>query len=301
MVFNRFQETLKPQIRLWQVAEASSSEKSKIMAGTGKKWLIGCGVGCGVIILLNIFFFVGAGIYFTRPMNKAVDSQKKLNEVLGPANEYVPEIGSLTPARMETFLAVRAELLPSCEEFEKVASGFQAMDELGDQEEEPSMGELFKGLGQVMGSVKGLVMEMSEVLEIRNVALLEQGMGMGEYTWIYVLSYNSWLGNAPNVGIDSDGGNFSSREQRLIVDLMENHAESLASAGRADDAQIWFDEIKKLEWDDGGVPFANGVVPLEIRMVLEGYRSRLEESYCAPMSEFDLGELKKKGMSYHSD
>ena len=271
------------------------------MAGTGKKWLIGCGVGCGVTILLNIFLFVGAGIFFTRPMNKAATSQKDLTEAFGTPGQYVPEAGSLTPARIEIFLAVRARLLPSCEEFENVVFGFQAMEKLDNNEEEPSMGEIFKGLGKVMGSIKGLAMEMGEVLEIRNKALLEMDMGMGEYTWIYVLSYNSWLGYAPNVGIDSDGGEFSSREQKLIVDLMDSHAESLEASGRLDEAQIWRSESKKLGWSDGGIPFADSSLPEEIRAVLEPYRVRLEASYCEAMSEFDLGLIEKKGLSFHSN
>jgi len=279
----------------------SLHEKGKVMAGTGKKWLIGCGVGCGVIILLNILLFVGAGIFFTRPMNKAVTSQKSLTESFGTPNEYTPEAGSLTPARMEIFLTVRAQLIPSCEEFEKATVGFQAMDELGEDGDEPSLGEVFKGLGQVMGSIKGLVMEMGEVMEIRNEALLAQGMGMGEYTWIYVLSYNSWLGYTPNVGVDSDGGDFSHREKDLIADLMESHAESLAKSGRLEEAQVWLRELKKLGWDDGGVPFADNSLPEEIRTVLEPFRERLEASYCEPMSEFDLGQIKKKGLSFHSN
>ncbi len=263
--------------------------------------MIGCGVGCGVIILLNILLIVGAGIFFTRPMNKAVNSQKNLVEAFGLPNEYVPEVGSLTAARIELFLSVRAQLIPSCEEFENATAGFQAMDDLGEDGDEPSMGEVFQGLGQVMGSIKGLVLGIGEVMEIRNEALLEQGMGMGEYTWIYVLSYNSWLGYTPNVGVDSEGGDFSHREKGLIADLMESHAESLAESGRLDEAQVWRRELKKLGWEDGGVPFADNTLPEEIWTVLEPFRGRLEASYCESMSDFDLGQIKKKGMSFHSD
>ncbi len=272
------------------------------MAGTGKKWLIGCGVGCGVVILLNIILFLGAGVFFARPMNKAVSSQKKLSEVHGEPNDYVPAVDSLTPQRIEAFLAVRRELMPSCEEFEEIAGGFAAMDELDNGGEDPSTKEVFKGLGKVMSSIGGLVTTMSEVMELRNEALLEQDMGMGEYTWIYVLAYNSWLGFKPNTGIDSsDGGNFNSREQGLIADLMEAYAGALVEVGRSEEAEIWHREVEKMDWSETGVPFSGRSLPPEISGALEAYRTRLEDVYCAPMSEFDLGQIKKKGLSFHSN
>jgi hypothetical protein len=272
------------------------------MAGTGKKWLIGCGVGCGVTILLNIILFVGAGFLFTQPMNKAVGSQKKLAEAYGEPNDYVPGVDSLTPQRMEAFLAVRQVLMPACEEFEGIAGGFAAMDELDSGGDEPSTKEIFQGLGKVMGSVKGLVTHMGEIMELRNEALMEQEMGMGEYTWIYVLAFNSWLSYEPNTGIEStSGGEFGARERSLIEDLLNAHADALAEAGRFEEAEIWRKEVEKMDWSGTGIPFEGIALPREITMVLEAYRSRLEEAYCPPMTEFDLGQIKKRGFSYHSD
>ena len=50
------------------------------------------------------------------------------------------------------------------------------MDELDQGGDEPSTKEIFSSLGKVMGSVKGLVTEMGEIMEIRNEALVEQEM-----------------------------------------------------------------------------------------------------------------------------
>ena len=158
------------------------------------------------------------------------------------------------------------------------------------------------GLGKVMGSVKGLVTEMGQVIELRNEALVSEEMGLGEYTWIYVLAFNSWLGYEPNTGIESsNGGSFNSREQGLIEDLMNSHADALAEAGRTAEATVWRDEADKLDWSDSGVPFENSALPAEISGILQAYRSRLEEAYCVPMSEFDLGVIKKRGLSFHSN
>ena len=272
------------------------------MAGTGKKWLIGCGVGCGVTILLNIILFAGAGFLISQPMNKAVNSQKKLTEAFGKPNDFVPGADSLTPQRLEAFLAVRQVLIPSCEECEDIADGFAVMEELDSGGDEPSTKEIFQGLGKVMGSVKGLATQMGEVMELRNEALMEQEMGMGEYTWIYVLAYNSWLSYEPNTGIEkTGGGNFNVRERSLIEDLLMAHADALANAGRFEEVEVWRKEVEKMDWSDSGIPFEGIALPREITMVLEAYRSRLEEAYCPPMSEFDLGQIKKKGLSFHSN
>ncbi|MCP4293006.1 MAG: hypothetical protein GY780_14365 [bacterium] len=271
------------------------------MAGTGKKWLIGCGVGCGVTILLNILLFVGFGVMMTRPMNKAADSQKALTEALGPARDFQPEVDGITAARIEAFLAVRAQLMPSCGEFEGIEEGFSAMDKMDDSDEEPSAGEIIKGLGKVMGSVKGIVMEMSAVLEIRNTALLQQQMSLGEYTWIYILTYNSWLEYKPNTGVEDEGGRLSGRSAILMADFMETHAARLEEAGRSVEADLWRQDLARKDWDEVFVPFSTTSVPEEISLVLEPYRLQLEESYCPPMSQFDLDQIKKKGMSFHSN
>lgn len=269
------------------------------MASTGKKWLIGCGAGCGFIILVNIILFVGAGFMLTQPMNKAVNSQEELVEVMGEPEDFVPSVDGLSPGRIQAFLAVRQELMPHCEELEKIAGNFQAMEEL-DEVDEPSTKEIFQGLGKVFGGIKGMVTEMGRVIEVRNYALLEQEMGLGEYTWIYVLTYYSYLGYEPNTGIEDEGGGLNHREKGLMEDLMKNHAEALRDAGFGERAQVWLDEADKLDWLDSGVPFDGGDLPEEVLLVLESYRLRLEESYCPPMADMDLGQIEKKGMSFHS-
>lgn len=145
------------------------------MASTGKKWLIGCGAGCGLFIVLSIVLFVGSGIVMMRPMDRAVDSQEELVASLGYAEDFQPGPDSLRPERLEAFLRVREGLMGHCEQIRDVAEGFAAMDAI-DEKEDPGVGEILKGLGRVMGSVKGMVTEMGAVLETRNAGLLAEDM-----------------------------------------------------------------------------------------------------------------------------
>jgi len=272
------------------------------VAGTGKKWLIGCGVGCAATSLLAIIITIGGGLLLTRPFGKAVDAQKALTSEFGSRESYEPGPGGIAPDRMEAFLAVRRALLPSCAEFEKIGASFEAMEELDKDGDEPSTGEMLKGVGNVMGSVFGIAGEIGKVTQRRNEALLEQEMGLGEYTWIYVLAYNVWLANAPNTEFSGDAGHpYQGQELKTVRRLLENYTEALRRAGMMEQAEIWSREAARLDRVDSGVPFTDGELPGEFIDSFAPYRRQLEKTYCPAMAAFDLGRVQKKGFSYHSD
>ncbi|MBU8870057.1 MAG: hypothetical protein KOO60_04170 [Gemmatimonadales bacterium] len=271
------------------------------MAGTGKKWLIGCGAGCGVSILLSILLSVGGALFMTRPMNKAVNAQKELAAEFGAREDFTPP-PRLTPQRIKAFLAVRQELMGSCSQFEGFVSDFQAMEELDSGEGDPQIGEVMGGVKGVMGAVFGLVSALGEVTRVRNQALHEHGMGMGEYTWIYILAFNSYLEKEPNTGIDSRNGHgYRGKKLRLMSTLMENHAVALEKAGNPEAARIWRDEIGRLKRVDEGVPFSGIRLPDGLAESFAPFRKYLEKYYCPAMAEFDLDLIEKKGMSFHAD
>lgn len=271
------------------------------MAGTGKKWLIGCGAGCASVILLSILVPIGGALFMTRPMNRAVEAQRELTTEYGAREEFVPP-ARLTPDRIEVFLAVRGEVMVLCARFEDIVGRFRAVDNLDNGDGDPPVGEVLKSVTGVMGAAFGIAKVMGEVTRIRNEALRDRGMGMGEYTWIYVLAYNSYLGKQPNTGVDSDDeGTYDGSMLRLISTLMENHATALEQASDPESASAWMNEVARLKRSDGGVPFPDGSLPDDLRGVFAPFRGRLEKYYCAAMAEFDLGRIEKKGLSYHAD
>jgi len=130
-------------------------------------------------------------------------------------------VEGISADRLEIFLAVRHDLLPMCEEFRKIGESFAAMDELDKGGDEPSKGEIFKAMGGLTGSIFGMVGNLGRFTELRNEALLGHGMSLGEYIWIYVLVYNSWLGEVPNRDFDGDArGAMSSKEQKVLVAMV---------------------------------------------------------------------------------
>jgi len=271
------------------------------MAGSGRKWLIGCGVGCAAAVLLLILLIVGGGFLMTRSFDRAAGHQKQLAELYGSREDFIPPADGIGPDRIERFLAVREILMDNCAGFQDIAADFRSMEDLENQADDVSKVESFRRVRRLMGSVFGIAGRIGELSAARNEALLANGMGLGEYTWIYVLAYYSWLGNTPGSGLDNEGTGFSRQELDLVCRLMLNHAAALAEAGRTEDAEYWRNEVERLERADGGVPFQHENLPREVVAAFAPYRTRFEATYCPEMAEFDLGRVEKKGLSYHSE
>ncbi len=297
VVFLRCEAILKPDGDLgWT--------KGALVAGTGKKWLLGCGLGCGIPILLSIILSVGGSIMMMKPFDRAVDAQKKLTSSFGAREDFVPTVDSLTPDRLEAFLAVRRSLVPMCEGFAEIGQKFERLEELDNQGEEPSKGELFGAVGDMMGAAFGIAGNIGRFTEARNEALLAENMGLGEYIWIYTLAYNSWLQYPPNTDFsDGEGsGEYGRADQKIIRQLMANHAEALLAAGRAAEAEAWEGEADFLERREGsGVPWLENELPAGVANALEPYRDDLDGLYCAASSAFEFSQLKKKGLTISSD
>ena len=86
------------------------------MAGAGKKWFIGCGIGCGLMVL--ILGGVGTCSYFgVKKIQEQVEGMEENADAVrarfGDPADFVPELDGAIPAdRMEAFLAVRDGMAP---------------------------------------------------------------------------------------------------------------------------------------------------------------------------------------------
>ncbi len=278
--------------------------KGTLVAGTGKKWLLGCGLGCGIPIILSIVLSVGGSMMMMKPFDRAVDAQKKLEGSYGVREDFVPAATGLTADRVRIFMAVRQSLVPMCEEFEEIGRKFERLDDMDSDGEEPSKGEIFGAVGDMMGAAFGIAGNIGRFTEARNEALLAEGMGLGEYIWIYTLVYNSWLEYPPNTDFSEEdaGGGYGRSDQKLIRKLMRNHAGALAGAGESAAAEAWEAEAGFLERRDGsGVPWVENDLPEGLVAEVEPFRADLEELYCAASSAFEFSRMKKKGLSITSD
>ena len=286
------------------------------MAGGAQKWLVGCGIGCGFLILTA----GGVGTCSYLGVQKIKDRAERLDagfdalyEQYGRPAEYTPPADGVVPAgRLETFLAVRDAMATSRDELAAALTELDADTE--------GVGGVFKKIGAGMS----LLPSMFDFIDERNLALSENRMGVGEYLYIYGLAYYAWLGKDPADGpsftvsdheeeSDADGVRFRwggdagpgrddpeevrerrGREIRRYLNRIQERmlANQLdAARGRGLD-EGWLARLeaehtaldaspRRLMWE-GGLPpdVADGLAP---------FRDRLEASYSTVINVVDVG------------
>ncbi len=285
------------------------------MAGTGRKWLVGCGIGCGLIILMT----VGIGTVGYFGVKKFVDraenleaSMEQMDAEYGSPSDFVPRVdGSIPSDRMAVFLAVREQMTPVRTEVSDIFLTLDGQNDAG-------------VIDKVKAGVKFLP-SLLVFIEERNRTMMEQGMGVGEYQYIYALAYYGLLGvdpsDGPGFSVTSDDeaeeqgfqwqGNIGDekpekvreereRDLRRLVNrvqarVLANQLEALdadVSALGDLDRETWREQLAaeaaamdreslRLLWEEG--------MPEQIRASLEPYRSQLEGTYDPMTSILEMG------------
>jgi hypothetical protein len=282
-------------------------------SSTTKKWLVGCGIGCAVIILILIVLGVGGYVFFKNLVGDFQEQEElmtTLTERYGEIRDFYPEPdGSIGPSRIEAFLSVRDAFAPFREKLE--ISMQELQDRVGQSEVEVKKP---KNVFEMVKLGFGLVPQIAEFMKFRNQALLDAEMGMGEYTYIYAIAYFSWLEKLPEDGPDfevtgeEDRGvrlgemdieemreerrdSMLRRLHRTLLPMLQNQDEKLMARGPSDTQSEWEDllkaEIQAMEEDRFRLPWEDGL-PDVIRASLDPYRDRLEQSYNAMTNPFEL-------------
>ncbi len=148
-----------------------------------------------------------------------------------------------------------------------------------------------------------------EFTTARNRALLDAGMGIGEYTWMYWFTYVAWLGHPADdsalheileshnsgdgsVQVHIDGGmepeRITWRLRRDITAMLRNlQAELESDPALADLSAAVTAEMTELGADPARVPWQSGL-PEVFAAGLEPYRERLEATYSSAANPFEL-------------
>lgn len=277
-------------------------------SGTTKKWLIGCGVGCGVIIVLVVILIIGGVIFVKNLVKGFEESEELMNNLVeryGEVSEYCPEPhGSIPAARLEAFIRVREASDPIRREIEDTIR--MLSDKTGGEGEDRRPSGV---IGKIRAGV-GMVPKIADWLKVRNQALLDQEMGPGEYSYLMIIVYFSWLekplidGSAFDVFRGNEGGGFQyrwdeeeeseevrtdfalRRLRRIVLPMLKNQAEKLAAVSLDEAGQKWRtaleEEIAALEDDRYRLVYEDGL-PEAIKSSLEPFRSRLAALY-SPLS-----------------
>ncbi len=266
---------------------AMSKGCSRWLKGCGA----GCGVGCGLLVLILLLCFVIPTLQLLLPMRKAKETRDTLRSRLGEIEDFTPAPdGSISPERMEAFLEVRQSLTASCDEIRTAFEQIERMDEPEDRDASgPEIArEIFKTFG-------------SDLLTARNQALLDAEMGLGEYTYIFVLAYYVDLGFSPSEGLgEIEHLQFEARE--ALLEILRNQLKAAEAefqgAEKAPQVLALEEEIARMERDSGYLPWQDGLPP-PIVASIEPYRQQLDDLYCAVTASIELDDGDFRG--FHID
>ena len=156
----------------------------------GRKWKLGLGIGCGIVGLV-VVGILGVGTWYAGRINQEYkevrDSEIALLNATEKEEGFRPSAGGLPASeRIEVFLKVREDLVPWRRTM-VAASG-----QFADDRERQRDGSV-KDLLRVVNTGSDLMPIYAGFWVARNEALLNHGMGPGEYSYIYRLIYMTWL------------------------------------------------------------------------------------------------------------
>jgi hypothetical protein len=264
------------------------------MADT-KKYLKLVGIGCGssVLLVLLLVGALAASVLFE--YREAAVLRDELDADYPTQASFTPSRDGSVPAdRLQRFIAVRRVLHPRCEDVSELQRAFAKMESYDEMDRVPPM-DMFRDVARVVKGLPTVGRHYGEYVTARNETLQANGMGLGEYTWIYVVSYYSWLGHRPAQAIE--GRRLSVFRERVfpqVRGMMQRHVDQAA-----DEATLafWRSELEALEQDARRIPFEDGLPP-ELEASLVPYRDELERLACPEAGELDVVLTEKAWIGY---
>lgn len=271
------------------------------MEGEGRSWLRGCGIGCGALMVIAVLLAVGGVVSIMKPLGEAIDIRSELDTRFGEQCSYVPPIdGVVTADRIEAFLQVRDALAASCRTIERRSSAMRRLEQL-DDDTEVSKAEVMALAGKATLGAVGLGPALGDLYEVRNRALLDAGMGLGEYSYIYLTAYRRQLTDVgPRTGM-MDGSPVNRRIHTCLEDMLKGQL--AAARGGGVEPSLLSElaaELAAMAVDPQHLPWHQGLSPA-MGAAFEPYRDRLDSSFCAAATELELLRGTRRFLAIESE
>lgn len=260
----------------------------------------------------------------TGPFDEAVKARQTLNERFGEVDAFVPAPdGTVSADRMQAFLAVREATQPQRLEIADVFASLYFTEEDAHALKDEGFWAAMKTTWDVTKSGFAVGPITARFFEARNDALVEAGMGLGEYTWLYALCYWAAPGHAPDegpadapeireaaeedppMGFETLDALTLNRVRENLRAMLRSQLDALESVESPEVEGAWretlADELEALDSDRRRVPFQDGLPP-RLAAWIEPYRERLEAVYHPAANPFELAINRKKGaLSYATE
>jgi hypothetical protein len=257
-------------------------------------------LGCGGLVVLAVAIPVVLAVMILPPMNRAVAARAELESAFGTQDAFVPPASGVpSPERIEAFLEVRRALVPTCDDFWNAEQAVAKLEAFDGQENVSKTAVLRQAMSTTK-SMMGMGPSIGHFYETRNQALVAAGLGLGEYSYLYVLAYGDNLVN-PGAEPHLFGPETTNqRVRKVLQSILRNqleHARNGGVSGGSLDALTA--EIEALERDPNRIPWQDGLPP-EIQEALLPYRQELDGLFCAPTMPLELMINVKRSLAIES-
>jgi hypothetical protein len=267
-----------------------------------KNW--GClkqtAIGCGVLIVIAIVIPIVMAVMMMGPFNRAVDARHAIEERFGTQEAFVPPpSGAPSANRIGVFLEVRRTFSEVCADLSRAEQQVQKLESFDDQDNVNTVDALKQALSTTK-SMMGVGPVIGRFYEIRNQSLLDAGMGLGEFTYIFTVAYRDRLLGGPEPYMLFGPSPINRRVRRALLTMLESQLAVLQSEGSTEAEIAALEaEIAAMEADEGRSPWQDEIPPA-IPEAFTPYRAELDELYCPAMAPLELMINKKHGPAVES-
>jgi hypothetical protein len=251
-------------------------------------------------VVLAVAFPVVLAVMTLPPMNRAVAARTELEAAFGTQEAFVPPASGVpSPDRIEAFLEVRRALTQACKDFRNAEQAVAKMEAFDGQDDVSKTAVLRQAMSTTK-TMMGVGPSISHFYETRNQALVDAGLGLGEYTYLYVLAYGDKLVN-PGTKLHLFGPETTNeRVRQALQSILRNQLEHAREEGVSDESlEVLTAEIEAIEGNPHRIPWQDGLPPA-IAEALLPYRQDLDALYCAPTTPLELMINVKRSLAIES-
>ena len=253
-----------------------------------------------LLALATVLFFVGAGIYFfILPIQESKRLEQSLIDRFDWPTLYVPAgNGFIDPERVEKFILVRKAVQDNCHTFQGIMDSVIRLEGI-ESDQDMAAGEKASEGFDSLKNMFNAAPTFLEFMDARNMALLAEEMGLGEYIYIYLAAYGEQLAKeAKGRYSEQEEAYLSPRERKeyaqilanqlAALETMEQNPESLALAADLQAA------INVAEGDSQASPWPEGPAG-STRESLAPFSDRLSALYCEGIVRVEILQ-KRRGL-----
>jgi hypothetical protein len=258
--------------------------------------------GWRYLTIATIVFFLGTGIwFFVLPIQQSKRLESNLVDRFDWATRYTPPAnGVIQPDRLERFIRVREAVQANCRTFQNIMDNVIKLETL---ESDPNLSagqKTSEGL-ESLKSMFSAAPSFLEFMDARNITLLNEEMGLGEYIYLYLAAYGEQLAQeSQGRYADQDEAYLSPRARKEFVKILGNQLAALQAADQNATSLALITELQAemtaLEDGSHASPWPDGP-PAVTNESLAPFQDRLSALYCEGIVRVEILQ-KNKGFNF---